>query len=61
MPVQNGSAGFAGELLQPPWRQVFSDDADPAPSGPHAVAMSVRALGDAFDAGPLAASLGGER
>jgi hypothetical protein len=27
MPVQSGSAGYAVQLLQPPWRQVFSDAA----------------------------------
>ena len=59
MPLQTGSAAFAVELLQPPWRQVYSDDADA--SGPAPVATSVRALGEEFDAGELAASLGGER
>jgi hypothetical protein len=43
MPAQNGSAAFAVELLQPPWRQVYSDNAQPAGSGPHAVAVSVGA------------------
>jgi hypothetical protein len=57
MPLQTGSAAFAVELLQPPWRQVYADDAQPAPSGPHPVAISVRELGEAFDAVALAASL----
>jgi hypothetical protein len=41
MPVQNGSAAFAIELLQLPWRQVYSDDAGGPPSGP--VTVNVRA------------------
>jgi hypothetical protein len=61
MPLQTGSAAFTVELLQPPWRQVYADDADPTASGPHPVATSVRALGEAFDPAPLAVSLGGEQ
>lgn len=35
MPLQSGSAGYAVQLLQPPWLQVFSDDAaPPAPPAP---------------------------
>jgi hypothetical protein len=58
MPLQTGSAAFAVELLCPPWRQVYSDQADPQASGPHQI--SVRALGEAFDASVLAAALGGK-
>jgi hypothetical protein len=61
MPLQTGSAAFAVELLQPPWRQVFADDAEPNLSGPHPVAISVRALAEAFDAAALVESLGGGR
>jgi hypothetical protein len=39
MPVQTGSAAFAVELLQPPWRQVYADDA--VPSGPQPVSITV--------------------
>jgi hypothetical protein len=60
MPVQNGSAAFAVELLQLPWRQVYSDDAG-APSGPQPVAMSVRALAERLDPDELAATLEGRR
>jgi hypothetical protein len=61
MPVQTGSAAFTTELLQVPWRQVYADDAQPASSGPHPAAISVRALGEAFDAGAPAAAPGGEQ
>jgi hypothetical protein len=59
MPLQTGSAAFATELLQPPWRQVYSDEAEPQ-SGPHPIAISVSALAETFDAGALAASMRGE-
>jgi hypothetical protein len=40
MPVQTGSAAFTVELLVPPWRQVYADDAV-TPSGPAAASISV--------------------
>jgi len=61
MPIQTGSAAFAVELLQPPWRQVYADDAQPAGSGPHPAAISVRALAEEFDASALAAALGAQQ
>jgi hypothetical protein len=33
LPAQTGSAEFAIELMQPPWKEVFSDEATPA--SPH--------------------------
>jgi hypothetical protein len=61
MPIQSGSAAFAVELLQPPWRQVYADDAESAGSGPHPAAISVRAPGDASEAAALATDPGGGR
>ena len=60
MPIQNGSAAFAVELLQPPWRQVYADIAQPAGSGPHTVAVSVWAPGEASGPGTTAAAQGAE-
>jgi len=60
MPIQNGSAAFAVELLQPPWRQVYADIAQPAGSGPHTVAVSVGAPGEASGPGTTAAAQGAE-
>jgi hypothetical protein len=57
MPAQTGSAAFAVELLQLPWRQVYADDAQPDGSSLKPVAVSVRALGTAFDTAAFAASL----
>ena len=41
LPVQNGSAAFAIEVLQPPWKEVFSDE--PLASGPAAVTVTATA------------------
>jgi hypothetical protein len=37
LPAQTGSAELAIELMQPPWKEVFSDEA--APAAPHAAAI----------------------
>lgn len=62
MPVQTGSAAFTIELLQPPWLQVFSDEASRAEPAP--LRMQARPVADLaaeVDAGALADRLGGER
>lgn len=61
MPTQTGSAAFATELLQPPWRQVYADDARTPASGPRPVTVSVRVLGAGFDDATLITSLGGDQ
>jgi hypothetical protein len=58
MPLQTGSAAFATELLVPPWRQVWSDDAE-APSGPHPVALRVSALAAELDVAELSRTVEG--
>jgi len=34
LPAQTGSAGLAIELMQPPWKEVFSDEAASPPASP---------------------------
>jgi hypothetical protein len=39
LPEQNGAAAFAVEALQPPWKEVFSDE--PHASGPAPLAVHI--------------------
>jgi hypothetical protein len=46
MPVQAGSAAYAVQLLQPPWRQVFSDTAGQS-GGPAALTVTAQSAASA--------------